>query len=126
MLVGIALGAYGLTQAMLHIPFGMAADRYGRKRVILAGLVVFAAGSFVAAAANDIWLTILGRVIQGAGAISAAVMALAADLTREEHRTKTMAMIGASIGPCSRSRSSPAPCSTAPSGWAGSSCSPAS
>jgi MFS family permease len=97
-LVGIALGAYGLTQAMLHIPFGMAADRYGRKRVILAGLVVFAAGSFVAAAANDIWLTILGRVIQGAGAISAAVMALAADLTREEHRTKTMAMIGASIG----------------------------
>ena len=97
-LVGIALGAYGLTQAMLQVPFGIAADRFGRKRVILAGLLLFAAGSFVAAAAHDIWLIIAGRVIQGAGAISAAVMALAADLTREEHRTKTMAMIGASIG----------------------------
>jgi MFS family permease len=97
-LVGIALGAYGLTQAILQIPFGMAADRFGRKRVILVGLVLFALGSFVAAAAQDIWLTIAGRVIQGTGAISAAVMALAADLTREEHRTKTMAMIGASIG----------------------------
>ncbi|HTO49631.1 MAG TPA: MFS transporter [Burkholderiales bacterium] len=97
-LVGIALGAYGLTQAILQIPYGVAADRYGRKRVILAGLLLFAAGSFVAAAAHDIWLTIAGRVIQGTGAISAAVMALAADLTREEHRTKTMAMIGASIG----------------------------
>jgi MFS family permease len=97
-LVGIALGAYGLTQAALQIPFGMAADRYGRKRVIVVGLVLFAAGSFIAALAQDIWLTIAGRVIQGAGAISAAVMALAADLTREEHRTKTMAMIGASIG----------------------------
>jgi len=97
-LVGIALGAYGLTQAALQIPFGMAADRYGRKRVIVFGLALFAAGSFVAAGAEDIWLTITGRVIQGAGAIAAAVMALAADLTREEHRTKTMAMIGASIG----------------------------
>lgn len=97
-LVGIALGAYGLTQAALQIPFGMAADRYGRKRIIVAGLLLFAAGSFVAAGAEDIWVTIAGRVIQGAGAISAAVMALAADLTREEHRTKTMAMIGASIG----------------------------
>ena len=97
-LVGIALGAYGLTQAMLHIPFGMAADRFGRKRVILFGLLLFAAGSFVAAGAQDIWLIIAGRAIQGAGAISAAVMALAADLTRDEHRTKTMAMIGASIG----------------------------
>ena len=97
-LVGVALGAYGLTQAMLQIPYGMAADRYGRKRVILVGLLLFAAGSFVAALAQDIWLTIAGRVIQGTGAISAAVMALAADLTREEHRTKTMAFIGASIG----------------------------
>src|SRR5262245_20989800 len=97
-LVGIALGAYGLTQAILQIPYGIAADRYGRKRVILAGLLLFAVGSFVAAVAHDIWLTIAGRVIQGTGAISAAVMALAADLTREEHRTKTMAMIGASIG----------------------------
>jgi MFS family permease len=97
-LVGIALGAYGLTQALLQIPYGMAADRYSRKRVIVFGLVLFAAGSFIAAAATDIWLTILGRAIQGTGAISAAVMALAADLTREEHRTKTMAVIGASIG----------------------------
>ena len=97
-LVGLALGAYGLTQACLQIPYGMAADRLGRKRVIVFGLLVFAAGSFLAAAAQDIWLTILGRCIQGAGAISAAVMALAADLTREEHRTKTMAIIGASIG----------------------------
>ncbi len=98
LLVGVALGAYGLTQAALQIPFGIAADRYGRKRVILVGLVTFAAGSFLAAFAQDIWLTIAGRAIQGAGAISAAVMALAADLTRDEHRTKTMAMIGASIG----------------------------
>jgi len=97
-LVGIALGAYGLTQAVLQIPYGMAADRYGRKRVIVLGLVVFAAGSFIAAVADDIWLTILGRSLQGAGAIAAAVMALAADLTREEHRTKAMAIIGASIG----------------------------
>jgi MFS family permease len=97
-LVGVALGAYGLTQAILQIPYGMAADRYGRKRVIVIGLVLFAAGSFLAAAAQDIWLTILGRCLQGAGAIAAAVMALAADLTREEHRTKTMAIIGASIG----------------------------
>jgi len=97
-LVGLALGAYGLTQAVLHIPCGMAADRYGRKRVIVIGLLLFAAGSFVAAVAQDIWLVILGRAIQGTGAISAAVMALAADLTREEHRTKTMAIIGASIG----------------------------
>src|SRR5262245_44010975 len=97
-LVGIALGAYGLTQAILQIPSGIAADRYGRKRVIVAGLVLFAGGSFLAAAATDIWLVILGRALQGAGAISAAVMALAADLTREEHRTKTMAIIGASIG----------------------------
>lgn len=97
-LVGIALGAYGLTQAILQIPYGMAADRYSRKRVIVFGLLLFAAGSFIAAAATDIWLTILGRAIQGTGAISAAVMALAADLTREEHRTKTMAVIGASIG----------------------------
>jgi MFS family permease len=97
-LVGIALGAYGLTQALLQLPFGMASDRYGRKRVIIVGLLVFAAGSFVAALAPDIWFTILGRALQGAGAISAAVTALAADLTREQHRTKVMALIGSSIG----------------------------
>ena len=97
-LVGIALGAYGLTQAMFQIPFGMAADTYGRKRVIITGLLLFAFGSAVAALATDIWWTILGRVLQGEGAISAAVTALAADLTREQHRTKVMAMIGSSIG----------------------------
>jgi len=97
-LIGIALGAYGLTQAILQIPFGWLSDRYGRKPVIYAGLAVFAVGSFIAAAGTDIYVVILGRVVQGAGAISAAVMALTADLTREEHRTKAMAIIGMTIG----------------------------
>ena len=97
-LIGLAMGAYGLTQAMFQIPFGMASDRLGRKPVIVAGLLLFAFGSAVAALAGDIWMVILGRVLQGAGAISAAVTALAADLTREQHRTKVMAMIGSSIG----------------------------
>jgi len=97
-LIGFALGAYGLTQALLQLPFGMASDRIGRKRVIYFGLVIFALGSFIAATADDIYWVILGRVIQGAGAINSAVMALIADLTREEHRTKAMAMVGATIG----------------------------
>jgi len=97
-LVGAALGAYGLAQALLQVPFGMASDRLGRKRVIVAGLVIFALGSFLAASATDIWTAIAGRTLQGAGAISSVVVALAADLTREQHRTKTMAMIGATIG----------------------------
>lgn len=97
-LVGIALGAYGLTQALLQIPFGWLSDRYGRKPIIYAGLVVFALGSFIAAAAPNIYIVILGRVVQGAGAVSAAVIALTADLTRDEHRTKAMAMIGSTIG----------------------------
>jgi MFS family permease len=97
-LVGVALGAYGLSQAILQIPFGMASDRWGRKPVIYVGLVIFAAGSFLAAAASDIWTAIAGRTLQGAGAISSVVVALAADLTREQHRTKVMAMIGAMIG----------------------------
>jgi len=97
-LVGVALGAYGLTQSLLQIAFGAASDRFGRKPVIALGLVIFAAGSFVAAFAPDIYWVIAGRVLQGAGAISAAVTALAADLTREQHRTKVMAMIGSSIG----------------------------
>ncbi len=97
-LIGLALGIYGLTQALLMIPFGMASDRIGRKKVIVFGLIVFALGSFVAAAASDIVWTIFGRALQGAGAISAAVTAMLADLTREEHRTKAMALIGSSIG----------------------------
>lgn len=97
-LIGIALGAYGLTQAILQIPAGWLSDRYGRKPVIIVGLLLFAAGSFIAASADDIYWIIAGRVIQGAGAINAAVMALTADLTREEHRTKAMAMIGITIG----------------------------
>ena len=97
-LVGIAIGAYGLTQALLQIPFGWWSDRYGRKPVICAGLAVFAVGSFVAAAADNIYVVILGRVLQGAGAVSAAVVAMVADLTREEHRHKAMAMIGSTIG----------------------------
>ena len=97
-LVGLALGMYGLTQALLMLPFGMASDRIGRKKVIIFGLVVFALGSFIAMAATDIYWTIAGRALQGAGAISAAVTAMLADLTREEHRTKAMAMIGSTIG----------------------------
>jgi len=97
-LVGVAIGAYGLTQAILQIPFGWLSDRYGRKPVIYCGLAIFALGSFVAASADSIYGVILGRVVQGAGAISAAMIAMTADLTREEHRTKAMAMIGSTIG----------------------------
>ena len=97
-LIGLAIGAYGLTQAFLQIPFGVLSDRIGRRPVIYFGLVVFAAGSLLAANADSIWGIIAGRVLQGAGAISAAVMALLSDLTREQHRTKAMAMIGMSIG----------------------------
>jgi len=97
-LVGVALGIYGLTQGVLQIPMGAASDRYGRKQVIVAGLAVFALGSFVAAAAADMTWVIVGRALQGAGAISAAVTAFIADSTRDEHRTKAMALVGASIG----------------------------
>ena len=97
-LIGLAMGIYGLMQACLQFPFGMASDRLGRKRVIIFGLLVFAVGSFVAAwAPSLVWLT-LGRALQGAGAVSAAVTALLADQTRDEVRTKSMALVGASIG----------------------------
>lgn len=98
LLIGIALGIYGLMQALFQLPFGMASDKFGRKPMIYVGLLIFAIGSVVAASAHTIEIIILGRAIQGAGAMSAAVMALAADLTREEHRTKAMAMIGGTIG----------------------------
>lgn len=97
-MVGLAIGIYGLTQACLQIPFGIASDRYGRKPVILVGLVLFGLGSFIAALAPSVEWIIVGRALQGAGAISAAITALIADSTRDEHRTKAMAMVGASIG----------------------------
>jgi MFS family permease len=97
-LVGLALGIYGLAQGILQIPFGMASDRIGRKKVIIFGLLVFALGSLIAAVDANIWWVIVGRTLQGAGAISSAVVAYAADLTREQHRTKAMAAIGGSIG----------------------------
>jgi predicted MFS family arabinose efflux permease len=98
LLIGLAIGAYGLSQAILQIPFGLASDRFGRRPVIAAGLVLFIIGSIVAALSPHIYGVILGRVVQGSGAISAAVMALAADLTRDSQRTKIMAVIGISVG----------------------------
>ena len=97
-LIGLAISIYGLTQAMFQIPFGAASDRFGRKPVIVAGLIVFAIGSVVAALSTNIAGVIAGRAIQGAGAISAAVSAFIADSTRDEVRTKAMAMVGGSIG----------------------------
>ena len=97
-LVGLALGIYGLAQSFGQIPFGAASDKYGRKPVIIIGLLLFALGSFVAAAAPSLFWVTVGRALQGAGAISAAVTAFIADSTRDEHRTKAMAMVGASIG----------------------------
>ena len=97
-LVGLALGIYGLTQAMLQLPFGIASDHFGRKPVMILGLLIFAAGSFIAGFAHTLPLIICGRAVQGAGAISAAISAMIADATREQHRTKAMAMVGMTIG----------------------------
>lgn len=97
-LVGLAIGAYGLTQALLQIPFGMLSDRIGRRPVIVGGLLLFAAGSVVAAMADTLFGVALGRALQGTGAIAAAVLALAADVSREEQRAKVMATIGMCIG----------------------------
>lgn len=97
-LVGLAIGMYGLLQACFQIPFGMLSDRIGRKNVITLGLLLLVLGSVIAATSESIYGVILGRALQGAGAISAALMALAADLTRDEQRTKVMASLGASIG----------------------------
>ena len=97
-LIGLAMGIYGLTQGILQIPFGIASDKFGRKPVIILGLLVFAVGSFWAATADTMQGLLVGRALQGAGAVSAAVTALLADLTRDIVRTKAMALVGASIG----------------------------
>lgn len=97
-LIGLAIGAYGLSQALLQIPAGALSDYFGRKPIIIIGLIIFALGSFIAANADSIYGIIFGRFLQGCGAIASAVMALVTDLTREEHRMKAMASIGASIG----------------------------
>lgn len=97
-LIGIAIGIYGLAQAVFQIPFGLVSDRIGRKPLIVGGLLIFALGSVIAAATDSIWGVILGRALQGSGAIAAAVMALLSDLTREQNRTKAMAFIGVSFG----------------------------
>ncbi|MBD3639906.1 MAG: MFS transporter [Marinobacter sp.] len=97
-LLGLAIGAYGLSQAFLQIPFGLLSDRVGRKRMIYLGLILFAAGSLLAGATDSIYVVIAGRILQGAGAIASVLMALLSDLTREEERTKAMATVGISIG----------------------------
>jgi MFS family permease len=96
--VGIALGAYGITQAILQLPFGWISDRRGRKPVMYFGLALFALGSFTCASSDAPWVVIGGRILQGAGAISAVAIAAAADLTRDSQRTKAMAIIGSTIG----------------------------
>ena len=96
--VGLALGMYGLTQACMQIPFGLASDRWGRRPVVLVGLLLFVLGSVICALSNDIFWITIGRAIQGSGAISAAITAWLADATRPEVRTRAMAMVGGSIG----------------------------
>jgi len=97
-LIGLAIGIYGLAQAIFQIPFGLVSDRIGRKPLIIGGLAIFVLGSVIAAISDSIWGIILGRALQGSGAIAAAVMALLSDLTREQNRTKAMAFIGVSFG----------------------------
>ena len=97
-LIGIAMGIYGLTQAAFQIPLGLLSDKIGRKPVIAGGLLLFALGSVIAASTDNIWVIIIGRATQGMGAVAAATMALAADLTREQNRAKVMSVIGMTIG----------------------------
>ena len=96
--VGFAIGAYGLTQALLQIPAGILSDKFGRRPIIFIGLILFALGGIIAAYSDTIYGVTIGRALQGMGAISSAVLALAADVTREEQRPKAMAIIGVSIG----------------------------
>ncbi|MBU2733757.1 MFS transporter, partial [Acidithiobacillus ferridurans] len=96
-LLGLAIGIYGLAQAALQFPFGVASDRFGRKRVLVFGLLIFVLGSLLGAASHNIWGIILARLLQGAGAVSSVLLATAGDLTGEQHRTKAMAAIGGSI-----------------------------
>ncbi len=98
LLLGLALGCYGMTQAVFQIPLGLLSDVWGRKPIIVCGLILFAAGSIMAAMATDVWGLIIGRAIQGSGAIAGAVLALVGDLTSEQNRTRAMALIGVSIG----------------------------
>ena len=98
LLAGIAVGIYGLTQSILQIPLGRLSDKVGRKPIIIGGLLIFMLGSVIAAMADSITGVIIGRALQGSGAIAGAIMAMAADLSREEHRVKVMASIGMSIG----------------------------
>jgi len=97
-LLGLAIGIYGLSQALLQVPFGLLSDKYGRKPLILIGLAIFACGSVLAASSESVYGVILGRALQGAGAIASVLMALLSDLTREEQRTKAMATVGMTIG----------------------------
>src|SRR5579862_6712265 len=96
--VGVAMGIYGLSQGLLQMPFGLLSDRIGRKTMIVFGLVVFALGSAVAASSRSTDAMIWGRVLQGAGAVGSVILALVADLTAEENRTKAMALVGMTIG----------------------------
>jgi MFS family permease len=97
-LIGEALGIYGLTQGLLQIPFGLLSDKIGRKTMIVFGLILFGIGSAVAAASTSIGGVIIGRALQGSGAVGSVILALIADLTTEDNRTKAMAMVGISIG----------------------------
>ena len=117
--IGLALGIYGLSQGLLQIPFGILSDRVGRKVMIILGLMIFAIGSAVAASSTSIEGVIIGRVLQGSGAVGSVILAFVADLTREENRTKAMAMVGVTIGVAFNDRSCGRACPRRPGRRAG-------